>query len=144
MGRWLLLIIVVIIGAAPAVYFGIVTKIDQDRKDAISAKLRPQREAAYQSALQSYSKQLRPGLTREDVEEYLQTKGVVFRQMCCLGKGSAYSDLVKIGWEKPPWYSSENYVYIAFEFSGTSLKPDVTDADLLEKTSIYRQLWGCL
>jgi hypothetical protein len=37
------------------------------------------RELGYQSALLSYSAVLRLGMTRKDVEDYLQTKNISFR-----------------------------------------------------------------
>jgi len=49
-----------------------------------------EREIAYQASLRSYSKTLRPGMTRKQVENYLQTNNVKFQQMCCIHESSAF------------------------------------------------------
>lgn len=105
------------------------------------------REAAYQSALQSYTEALKPGMARKDVEDYLRTKGASFHQACCALERSAFADLVKIGPEKHPWYCSEHNVYIAFQFTAVAT-PDVVvrinDSDVLKQITIFHQLEGCL
>jgi hypothetical protein len=56
---------------------------------------------------------------------------------------SQYADLVKIGEESPPWYCSEEYVYVALEFASSEpLKQD--DSDLLERIEIFQPDSGCL
>ena len=42
------------------------------------------REAAYQSALLSYTEVLKPGMNRKEVEDYLRARTVDFSQMCCV------------------------------------------------------------
>jgi hypothetical protein len=42
-----------------------------------------EREAHYQAVLAKYTGELKPGMTREQVEERLQTDGKQFRQLCC-------------------------------------------------------------
>ena len=54
-----------------------------------------------------------------------------------------YADLVKIGEESPPWYCSEEYVYIAFEFSFLG-KWEQNDSDVLERIEIFQPDSGCL
>jgi len=142
MARWLLLLIIVIIAVSPAIVFLYVSKTEH----AVSPELQKKREAAYQSALQAYAQELKPGMNRKDVENYLRAKGVGFRQMCCIEQWGAFADLVKIGQEKAPWFCSENYVYVAFEFTSAGLKPDLhpADADTFKMARIFRQLGGCL
>jgi hypothetical protein len=141
MARWLLLIIVVAIAVSPEMAFLYLSK-----KRAASSESQKKREAGYQSARLAYSRNLRPGLKRKEVESYLQAKDVGFRQMCCIEERGAFADLVEIGQEDAPWYCSENYVYIAFEFSTTELSPvlNPSDVDILKRVSIFRQLGGCL
>jgi hypothetical protein len=104
------------------------------------------REVAYQSALQNYSRDLRPGLRRTEVEGYLRARNVNFSWIYTGFGGrreSQYADILKIGEEAAPWYCSEAYVYVAFEFSGVEkFKQD--DSDLLERIEIFRPYTGCL
>lgn len=116
------------------------------------------REAAYQQALRSYDQMLKPGTSRKDVEDYLRARNTSFEHMCCvdverLSDRASWDDLVKIGQEKPPWFCSENYVYIAFQFidhnpptgiGQTTGDWTADDLDTLKSVSIYRQLGGCL
>jgi hypothetical protein len=104
------------------------------------------REAAYQSALQSYSEALKLGIARKSLEDYLRTKGTAFQQMCCIDERSAFAALVEIGKEKHPWYCNEHNVYIAFQF--VAVEPhDVFrayDSDVLKRVTIFHWLEGCL
>ena len=119
----------------------------------LKAQAQGRREAAYQMTLHSYDQVLKPGTTRGEVEGYLGARNTPFERMCCvdaerLSDRASWDDLVKIGQEKPPWFCSENYVYIAFQFidhnppSGISQTAD--DLDTVKSVSIYRQLGGCL
>ena len=116
----------------------------------LTAQEKKKREAAYQSALQKYSQDLGPGLTRKEVETYFRSGGVKFGQMGWLEERpedrTAFADLVKVGHEDAPWYCSENYVYIAFEFAATEPHRPwvVSDTDVLKRILIFRQLGGCL
>lgn len=118
----------------------------------ILGKLRQQRrEIAYQSALHSYSDVLKPGMTRKEVEDYLRTRNIGFRQMCCVeptdfSKG-VYDDLTKVGQEEAPWFCSQKNVYVAFHFTGpqrASPTPTANPADVLRAVTVYRWLEGCL
>jgi hypothetical protein len=114
---------------------------------------RPQkkREASYQAALLSFSAALKPGMTRKDVENYLHTRNVTFRLMCCVARKAlseqVYDELVRVGQENAPWFCSEKNIYIAFQFSGHE-GPDNNwmsdDSNSLQAVSIYRGLEGCL
>jgi hypothetical protein len=111
-------------------------------------------EASYQSQLSSYSLVLNPGMKRKEVEDYLRAKNADFSRMCCVNTRStarrhSEDDLVKIGEEGHPWFCSEHFVYVAFEFAdhaqaenSVSFKDD--DLDTLKSVSIYHQLGGCL
>jgi hypothetical protein len=104
------------------------------------------REVAYQSVLNSYSAALKPGLARQEVENYLRTKAVGFQQMCCIDDRSAFADLVKIGKEDAPWYCGEQNIYVAFQFA--AVEPHEAfkafDSDTLKSVTIFRWLEGCL
>jgi hypothetical protein len=116
----------------------------------LKAEAKKKREAAYQSALEAYSQSLRPGLTRKEVETYFRAGGIKFGQMGWVEERpeerTAFADLVKIGEEDAPWYCSERYVHIAFEFAATEPhKPwIVSETDMLKKVLIFRSDGGCL
>jgi hypothetical protein len=112
-------------------------------------KAAQKREINYQLALAKYSKEFGPGTSRTDVEDHFRQEKIEFGEMCCVeGKNAytAYSDLIKVGQENPPWYCSENYVYVAFEFTATEPHQlvEAHPSDSLRKVSIFRQLSGCL
>jgi hypothetical protein len=120
----------------------------------LEERTQQRREVEYQKSLQSYSELLKTGMTRKQVEEYLSAKKLPFRQICCVSvkefsRGvydNAYDDLVKIGQEDVPWFCSENNVYIAFQFLGSS-KDSFSRAepsDTLKDVTIYHKLDGCL
>jgi len=114
------------------------------RKESEASK---KREAVYDSTLRAYSQKFKPGLTRQEVEEQLRTKNTTYMQLCCLERSTSVADTVKIGEEGHPWYCSENYVYIAFEFAAAephNLPISAYGNDILKKVSIFRQLGGCL
>jgi hypothetical protein len=119
----------------------------------LKAQTQGRREAAYQMTLHSYDQVLKPGTTRGELEGYLGARNTPFERMCCvdaarLSERASWDDLVKIGQEKPPWFCSENYIYVAFQFID-HVPPTVSaktadDLDTLKSVSIYRQLGGCL
>jgi hypothetical protein len=104
------------------------------------------REAAYQSILLSYSSTLKIGMARNDVEHYLRKNGTTFEQMCCVDETSAFTDLVEIGQEKPPWMCSDRIVYVALQFA--AIKPhdfsDIDDSDVLKRMTIFKWSQSCL
>lgn len=110
------------------------------------AEAKKGREAGYESALQVYSQDLKPGLSRKGVEEYLRARSVGFEQRCCLEERGAFADLVKVGQEDAPWHCGETFVYIAFEFDTGNSKapPQANDVDALKRIRIFRHLEGCL
>lgn len=79
---------------------------------------RAKREAVYRSTLRSYSAALKPGMSRQQVEDYFHAQGVSFGQVCCFNEHSAFADAVTIGQEKVffPLCSSEQ-VIVTFEFA---------------------------
>jgi hypothetical protein len=120
---------------------------------------RRNREATYQSALRAYSRDLKLGLTRREVEGYLRARNTSFRQVGGGEAGGDFADLVQVGREDPPWFCSESYVYVAIEFAAVerhdpdlllrrSNDPkrsfDAYDSEILTKVGMYRPDTGCL
>ena len=136
MKQWLLVLIGVIIAASAGAAF----------RSHVRSEAKKKREAVYESTLQAYSQNLKPGLTRKEVEGYLRVKGTAFTQMCCIEERSAFADLVQIGKEDAPWYCSEHYVRIAFEFAAAESHNPIKayDTDVLKTVTIFHQLGGCL
>jgi hypothetical protein len=114
MGRWLLAILaaLLVVTAASAI---------SGRAKSVAKK---KREIGYQSTLQRYSREVKLGSRRAEVESCLRSRNTAFSWMYTAYGGrkkSQYADLVKIGEESPPWFCSESYVYIAFEFSPSKM-----------------------
>jgi hypothetical protein len=106
------------------------------------------RQASYQAALKMYFEALKPGVTRTEVEGYLNSKGIKFVVQLegYSGEDSGGMERVKIGNEKHPWYCSENAVYIAFHFDAAKADPLTlpSGADTLKSITIYNQLETCV
>jgi len=114
-----------------------------------------EREAYYDKVLTRYEGELKPGMTREQVEELLRTRGDRFRQMCCVGNfrghyvsssDAGWDDLVQIGKESAPWYCGENNVYVSFEFNPKAQGElsKTNGSDILKRVSVFHQLENCL
>jgi len=114
-----------------------------------------EREAYYQTVLAKYMSEVKPGMTRDEIEQHLQTDGKRFRQMCCVADfrgvhvnsvDAGWDDLVKIGEESAPWFCNKNNVYVAFEFNPKSPgELSKTNAsDILKRVAVFHQLEECL
>jgi hypothetical protein len=102
-------------------------------------------EAAYQSILLSYSKAVRPGTRRRDLETYFRLRSTPFHRQR-LQEQDAYADLTKIGEGDHPWYCKRKSVYVAFQFNSTEKRPDSTGQsplDTLKQITLFPQLEGC-
>ena len=83
---------------------------------ALRREAKLKRQNAYQSAVESYSDVLKPGMTRKEVEDYFTTREVEFGHMCCIEKGdTASSDVIHIGKEHAPWFCEKHNVYVGFQ-----------------------------
>jgi hypothetical protein len=121
-----------------ATWFVVEHRIEQARK---------QRQQHYQAVVTAYSEALKPGLSRKDVERYLQSHHQKFRRMCCISvPRDAWADLIQVGTEKPPWYCNYHNVYVAFEFASLDRheQTDARDSDRLVGVTLYPWLEECL
>ena len=136
MKRWRLLVLAFVIALSSAVAL----------RSHIKSEAREKRGVGYQSVLQAYAQSLKPGLPRKQVEKFLRAKGATYTQMCCIEERSAFADLVKVGEEDHPWFCSENYVHVAFEFAATEPHHpwELNDTDVLKRIRIFHQFGGCL
>jgi len=147
-GKRLKVLMIVAAAAVISISLWLVQHI-RDRHEAAA------RESGYQTVLAQYAVELKPGMTREQVERHLQDNGKRFKQMCCVAnfKGeyvsfdrAGYDDLVKIAEESVPFVCSENNVYIAFEFN-PKLAGEVSHtnlSDILKRVSVFHELEGCM
>lgn len=105
-----------------------------------------QREARYQAALQSYSKTIKLGITRKELEEYLRAHTTQFGHICCIDESTAFATLVQIGEEHAPWYCEHHYVYIAFQFASTEPRqqPGIYDSDELKRLTVWHHFDACM
>ena len=142
--------VLTIVGAVTAIIV-VLWFVKHGRDRHLAAK----RESGYQIVLGQYGIELKPGMTREQVERYLRSNGRRFKQMCCVAnfKGefvsfdrAGYDDLVKIADERVPFVCNENNVYIAFEFNPKSQGelPETNPSDILKRVSVFHQLEGCI
>jgi len=120
-------------------------------RHVLEKRAQRKRQVEYEKTLRSYSEDLRTGMTRKDVEDYLSAKNVPFRHMCCANRRkfsySVYDDLVKIGSEDAPWFCSEKNVYVALEFVGPerhSIGASAEPNDTLNTITIFNWLEGCM
>src|SRR5579864_4146518 len=135
MKRVLLLIFLVVVVGLLALGIRHGLKLRQTRK----------REAGYQSALLSYTQVLKPGMTRKEVEDYLRARNVDFGQLCCVvgiqpHPKHSLDDITKVGQEDAPWFCSEHYVFVAFQFEDHGQYRSILgadDKDILKSVTIY-------
>ena len=89
-------------------------------------------DAHYSSSLSAYLRDLKPGVGRKEVEDYLRARNVVFQHACCAATilrsyspnrphVNAPDDWIPLREEKRPWPCGTAYVYITFEFDRLQL-----------------------
>jgi len=93
------------------------------------------REAQYHATLNAYSRVLKPGMKRSEVENYfVMSKYVSFSR-------GASEDIVEIAHERAGWVCQEQLVYLMFEFDGVE-PSEPKSTDRLVRTSLDRS--ACL
>ena len=105
------------------------------------------REARYAAAVYDYAHRFLPGSTRKQIEDSLRHEGTDFFHSCCMGANHNASDtLVKIGEDPAPWFCSERYVYVGFEFvrDHKGGHAEARESDPLTSVRLYKQSSGCL
>jgi hypothetical protein len=104
---------------------------------------RAKRELGYSSTLRSYSTALKPGISRQEVEDYLQAKSISVGQICCFNEHGTFSDAVTIGEEKVflPLCNKEQ-VIVVFEFAAREPHDSVQShaSDELKRLFLWRPM----
>lgn len=108
----------------------------------------------YNSALSPYVRDLKLGVSRKEVEDYLRSKNISFQHGCCAAMGQktnapnqgyfyAMDTNIELREEVRPWPCGTAYVYIAFEFNperpyteGTAVR--VSEKDTLSGVHIWK------
>jgi len=116
-------------------------------------------DAHYSFVLSPYLRDLKPGVSRREVEDYLHTRNIEFRSGCCAAmefhsydpnrpRANASEDWVRLPDEKPPWPCGYASFYIIFEFK--RLRPSsaperiaANDTDTLEGVHILKTNNNC-
>ena len=95
-------------------------------------------QAAYETKLAGFQSALQPGMSREQVEDYLRGKGLPFQRSCC--ESGVFSDLTKIGQNPPNWVCRGWNVYVEFKFEN-ALKDaqTATPSDRLKSMDLYQK-----
>ncbi len=104
-------------------------------------------EAAYQAIVRQYEKDLREGMSRAEVENYLEGRHVKATLICCVAEyRGTYDEIVKVGVEGAPWYCTQIGVYVGLQFNGsaTAAPALATPMDTLRKVSLFRRGEDCL
>ena len=128
------LVFIVIIG------FALVGLFVLRRRHNLEVSSELKRQDAYQAALGSFTRALKPGMKRSEVENYFRLNRIEFVQ-------GALEDLSKIGEEPGTWYRGPPGVYVRFEF--TNFKKGegqfrANDEDPLTAINIQQQADRCL
>jgi len=103
----------------------------------------------YSSARSPYLRDLKPGASRKEVEDYLRARNIKFTHACCAAtylnshlSNRAFDDWIPLRDETRPWPCGTADVSIAFVFK--HLLPDngprftSDDTDILEGIHIYK------
>jgi hypothetical protein len=74
MKRWLAWVTGIVLALSTGIAF----------RSHVKSEAKKRRDAAYEAILSAYAQNLKPGMTRKEVEEYLRARGSPFAQMCCI------------------------------------------------------------
>ena len=96
------------------------------------------RSIGYYSALRSYSRDLKPEMSRKQVEDYLEAKNVDYGRLADYG---AYADVTLLGQEKTYLpFCPTDYISIVFHFTATEAHDPLAayPSDTLKNITLFR------
>src|SRR5437016_13124008 len=97
-----LVLLILILVAVPLIFFG----VRYEMKVRADTQAQAKRETTYQAALHSYSQILKAGMKRKEVEDYLRTSKIEFRQL-------SLDDITHIGQdESTVWFCGKTDVFV--------------------------------
>ena len=138
MKRWWLWLIVVIIASASSALA--IRQVNKKRRITANA-------AAIHVALIHYEQDLKPGLNRKEVKDYLRVHGIGFGERCCSVPNGAFSIVVRVGEEEVPWFCSSWPDYVSFDFIPTEAQgapSQPLNSDVLKEVHLTSNGEGCL
>jgi hypothetical protein len=106
--------------------------------------LRDLRYVQYQTVLRSYADEIKPGMSRSDVEDALRQKNVSFLPVKFMDPG--LDDLITIGHEDPTGFCTTNDVDVKIHFNSASEGTDAKSlpTDQVESVKLFEWPRGCL
>jgi hypothetical protein len=132
-----IVLLILILVVAPLIFFG----VRYEMKVRAETQAQAKRETTYQAALHSYSQILKPGMKRNEVENYLRTSKIEFRQL-------SLDDITHVGQdESTGWFCGKTDVFVKFKFTSFAQRerqPDANDGDTLDGIEIFRMARDCL
>ena len=93
------------------------------------------REAGCQTALADYSRNLRPGATREEVEQFIRRHGAHSEADTEPDSPGSRDVLVQLGENPPPLYCSRRVTYLQLKFD---------EDDRFRNASLKEELQDCM
>ena len=118
-------------------------------ESALMQYLQHRRDARFQAVVDDYTRAVPAGARRDQVEAYLQSKGVSFARSTCNFPNSGWCDISAIGNDlQHPWSCAPAKVYVRFDFlhdERLRIPADAPDAsDLLLDVAVEKRLESCL
>ena len=111
-----------------------------------SKSVQNRRESAYREALAPLQHDLHSGMTRTQVQAYLESRKLTYAPIFWDGSGGAWSYAIKIGKEPGSFPCDSWTVYVALDFNPSEMgRPElnVLPADTLRETKI-KKVGHCL
>ncbi len=118
-------------------------------ESALMQYLQSRRDARFQAIVDDYTKSVPAGARRDQVESYLQTKGLAFARSTCNFPNAGWCDIVAVGNDvQRPWTCMPAKVYVRFDFlhdERLRLPADAPDAsDPLIDVAVEKRLESCM
>jgi hypothetical protein len=118
-------------------------------ESALMQYLQARRDARFQAIVDDYTRAVPAGARRDQVESYLQTKGVTFTRSTCNFPNPGWCDIVVAGNDlQHPLTCAPAKVYVRFDFlhdERLRIPADAPDpSDLLLDVAVEKRLESCL
>ncbi len=100
------------------------------------------------AAVATYSQDLKPGMTRKEVEDYFRANKISFGHGCCAANEVSVDDLIEIGTRHFPVPCGDSTYYVAFIFDEKTQHPparimQADDLDTLRSITTFDRVDDC-
>jgi hypothetical protein len=102
------------------------------------------------AAVATYSQDLKPGMTRKEVEDYFRANKISFRHRCCGGGSNEHSldDFIEIGTQHIPVPCGDSTSYVVFIYDAQTWHPpaglpQADDRDTLRSITTISEVDDC-